>query len=84
VRRPAFDFDDRLPSQTINASSSYRHRIAQRQDRVRMAARPLLALGDNNDSTGGIWYTGEPEWRTVRSRPAFVNLNAPATGGRTI
>jgi hypothetical protein len=38
------------------------------------AQRGHFWRGDNNDSTGGIWYT------FTNGAPAFVNLNAPATG----
>ena len=35
--------------------------------------------GDNNDSTGGVWYTANQLADGTLS-PAFVNINAPATG----
>ena len=38
-----FDFDDRLPSPVVQRLGELRDRLAQRQDRVRDAARPLLA-----------------------------------------
>src|SRR6185312_3077880 len=85
----AFDFDDRLPSQTINASSSYV--TGSHNAKVGFEwQRGHFWRGDNNDSTGGMWYTvnqcptaAEPSCATLPAGtlvPAFVNLNAPATG----
>ncbi|HLG59238.1 MAG TPA: carboxypeptidase regulatory-like domain-containing protein [Vicinamibacterales bacterium] len=68
-----FDFDDRLPSQTINASASYvtgSHNFKVGFENQ----RGYFWRGDNNDSTGGIWYT------LNAGVPAFVNIQAPATG----
>jgi hypothetical protein len=68
-----FDFDDRLPSQTINASASYvtgSHNFKVGFENQ----RGYFWRGDNNDSTGGIWYT------LNAGVPAFVNVQAPATG----
>jgi len=68
-----FDFDDRLPSQSFNLSSSYitgSHSVKVGVE----AQRGYFWRGDNNESTGGIWYT------FTNGAPAFVNLNAPATG----
>jgi len=73
-----FDFDDRLPSQTINASSSYV--TGSHNAKIGFEyQRGHFWRGDNNDSTGGIWYTvnQNPDGSLT---PAFVNLNAPATG----
>jgi Carboxypeptidase regulatory-like domain len=69
----AFDFDDRLPSQTINASASYV--TGSHNAKVGFEIqRGYFWRGDNNDSTGGLWYT------LNAGVPAFVNINAPATG----
>ena len=68
-----FDFDDRLPSQSFNVASSYvtgSHSVKVGFE----GQRGHFWRGDNNDSTGGIWYT------FTNSAPSFVNLNAPATG----
>jgi hypothetical protein len=73
-----FDFDDRLPSQTYNASSSYV--TGSHNAKIGFEyQRGHFWRGDNNDSTGGIWYTvnQNPDGSLT---PAFVNLNAPATG----
>lgn len=73
-----FDFDDRLPSQTYNASMSYvtgSHNFKVGfEDQTGHFWR-----GDNNDSTGGVWYTVN-QLADGSLQPAFVNLNAPATG----
>jgi hypothetical protein len=73
-----FDFDDRLPSQTINASTSYVTGSHNAKIGFEMQ-RGHFWRGDHNESTGGIWYTVNqlPNGTIV---PAFVNLNAPATG----
>jgi hypothetical protein len=70
-----FDFDDRLPSQSFNVSSSYVTGSHTTKVGVELQ-RGHFWRGDNNDSTGGIWYT------FTNGAPAFVNLNAPATGWR--
>jgi hypothetical protein len=73
-----FDFDDRLPSQTINASSSYVTGSHNAKFGFEIQ-RGHFWRGDNNDSTGGVWYTVNQLPDGTLS-PAFVNLNAPATG----
>jgi hypothetical protein len=73
-----FDFDDRLPSQSFNVSSSYvtgSHSVKVGVE----GQRGHFWRGDNNDSTGGIWYTANQAANGTLV-PAFVNLNAPATG----
>jgi hypothetical protein len=68
-----FDFDDRLPSQSFNVSSSYvtgSHSIKVGFE----MQRGHFSRGDNNDSTGGIWYT------TTGGVPQFVDIQAPASG----
>jgi hypothetical protein len=68
-----FDFDDRLPSQTINGSMSYV--TGSHNFKVGFEdQRGHFWRGDNNDSTGGIWY------QTTNSLPAFVLIQAPAYG----
>jgi hypothetical protein len=69
----SFDFDDRLPSQSFTGSSSYvtgSHSAKIGFD----LQRGHFWRGDNNDSTGGIWYT------TTNSLPSFVTIQAPAYG----
>jgi carboxypeptidase family protein len=73
-----FDFDDRLPSQTINASTSYVTGSHNAKIGFEIQ-RGHFWRGDNNDSTGGIWYTVNQN-ADGSLTPAFVNLNAPATG----
>ena len=68
-----FDFDDRLPSQTFNGSTSYVTGSHNFKVGFEMQ-RGHFWRGDNNDSTGGIWYT------TTNNVPAFVFIQAPAYG----
>ena len=66
-----FDFDDRLPSQTINAAMSY----VTGSHNFKLGfedQRGHFWRGDNNDSTGGIWYT------FTGGVPSFVTIQAPA------
>ena len=68
-----FDFDDRLPSQSFIGSSSYvtgSHNVKVGFD----MQRGHFWRGDNNDSTGGIWYA------TTAGAPAFVFIQAPPYG----
>ncbi|HEY1309086.1 MAG TPA: carboxypeptidase regulatory-like domain-containing protein [Vicinamibacterales bacterium] len=68
-----FDFDDRLPSQSFIGSSSYvtgSHNMKLGFD----LQRGHFWRGDNNDSTGGIWYA------TTNNQPAFVFIQAPPYG----
>ena len=51
-----FDFDDRLPSQSFNGSTSYVTGSHNAKVGFEMQ-RGHFWRGDNNDSTGGIWYT---------------------------
>ena len=76
ARRPDFDFDDRLPSQTFNASASYVTGSHNAKVGFEMQ-RGHFWRGDNNDSTGGIWYTVNQ--RDGRC-PPFVTIQAPAAG----
>ncbi len=73
-----FDFDDRLPSQTINASSSYVTGSHNAKFGFELQ-RGHFWRGDNNDSTGGIWYTVNQN-ADGSLTPAFVNIQAPAEG----
>src|SRR5687767_8990168 len=76
-----FDFDDRLPSQTISLSSSYVTGSHNAKIGFELQ-RGHFWRGDNNDSTGGISYTVNQTGTApnIVLTPAFVNLNAPATG----
>jgi hypothetical protein len=78
-----FDFDDRLPSQTVTASTSYVTGSHSAKVGFEMQ-RGWFQRGDNNDSTGGLWYTVNQVTANGATTlvPAFVNLNAPATGWR--
>ena len=72
-----FDFDDRLPSQTFNAAMSYVTGSHNFKFGFEMQ-RGHFWRGDNNDSTGGIWYT------TTAACPHFVtHSGAGRPGGRT-
>ncbi len=65
--------NDRLPSQSFTGSMSYvtgSHTAKVGFD----MQRGHFWRGDNNDSTGGIWYT------TTAGAPAFVTIQAPVYG----
>ena len=65
--------DDRLPSQSFTGSMSYvtgSHNAKVGFD----MQRGHFWRGDNNDSTGGLWYT------TTAGVPAFVTIQAPVSG----
>jgi len=69
----AFDFDDRLPSQSFAGSMSYvtgSHSVKIGMD----MQRGYFWRGDNNESTGGIWY------RTREYQPNLVTIQAPNAG----
>ena len=68
-----FDFDDRLPSQSFNASSSYVTGSHNMKVGFELQ-RGHFWRGDNNDSTGGIWYT------TTAGVPALITQQAPVAG----
>jgi hypothetical protein len=68
-----FDFDDRLPSQSFNVSSSYVTGSHNAKIGVELQ-RGHFWRGDNNDSTGGIWY------RTRDYIPNQVTIQAPVEG----
>ena len=68
-----FDFDDRLPSQTFKVSTSYVTGSHNAKFGFEMQ-RGHFERNDNNDSTGGIWYT------TRDYVPQFVTIQAPLQG----
>jgi hypothetical protein len=68
-----FDFDDRLPSQSFNVSSSYVTGSHNAKVGVELQ-RGHFWRGDNNDATGGIWY------RTRDYVPNQVTIQAPVYG----
>jgi len=68
-----FDFDDRLPSQTFNGAMSYVTGSHNAKLGFEMQ-RGHFWRGDNNESTGGIWYT------TTAGVPALVTIQAPIAG----
>jgi len=64
-----WDWDDRLPSQSFNASGSYVTGSHNAKIGFEMQ-RGHFIRGDNNDSTGGLWYTvaaGVPQFATIQS-----------------
>ena len=68
-----FDFDDRLPSQSFAGAVSYvtgAHTMKFGFD----MQRGHFWRGDNNESTGGIWY------RTREFAPNLVTIQAPNAG----
>jgi hypothetical protein len=68
-----FDFDDRLPSQSFTGSMSYvtgSHSAKVGFD----LQRGHFWRGDNNESTGGLWYT------TTAGSPTFVTIQSPIAG----
>src|SRR5256712_7331072 len=68
-----FDFDDRLPSQTFKALTSYVTGSHNAKFGFELQ-RGHFERNDNNDSTGGIWYT------TRDYAPQFVTIQAPLQG----
>lgn len=70
-----FDFDDRLPSQAFNVSTSYVTGAHNAKVGFEMQ-RGHFVRGDNNESTGGIWFT------TTNGAPSFVTIQAPLSGWR--
>ena len=68
-----FDFDDRLPSQSFNTSMSYVTGSHNAKIGVELQ-RGHFWRGDNNESTGGLWYI------TTAGVPAFVTIQAPLSG----
>jgi hypothetical protein len=68
-----FDFDDRLPSQSYTGSMSYITGSHSVKFGFEMQ-RGHFWRGDNNESTGGVWYT------TTAGAPAFVTIQSPVAG----
>jgi hypothetical protein len=68
-----FDFDDRLPSQSFNLSASYVTGSHNAKIGTELQ-RGHFWRGDNNESTGGIWYV------TRDYNPQQVVIQAPVTG----
>src|SRR5262249_59325124 len=68
-----FDFDDRLPSQSFNVSASYVTGSHNAKLGFELQ-RGHFRRGDNNDSTGGIWYV------TRDYQPLQVMIQSPLAG----
>ena len=68
-----WDWDDKLPSQTFNGSASYV--TGSHNAKVGFEwQRGHFIRGDNNDTTGGLWYT------VAAGVPQFVTIQAPLSG----
>ena len=68
-----WDWDDRLPSQSYNAAASYV--TGSHSTKIGFDLQQgHFWRGDNNDSTGGIWY------RTRDYVPNLVTIQAPLAG----
>jgi hypothetical protein len=82
-----FDFDDRLPSQSLNVSTSYVTGSHNAKLGLELQRGHFLR-GDNNESTGGIWYTvrnanaAEIAAGQTGVVPVFVTIQAPLAGWR--
>jgi hypothetical protein len=72
-----FDFDDHLPSQSFTGSASYVTGSHSAKLGFEMQ-RGHFWRGDNNVSTGGLWYTVNTTATGVS--PAFVTIQAPLAG----
>ena len=70
-----WDWDDRLPSQSFNASMSYVTGSHNAKIGMEMQ-RGYFQRGDNNESTGGLWYT------VAVGVPQFVTVQSPLAGWR--
>jgi len=68
-----FDFDDRLPTQSFTGSMTYVTGAHSAKVGFDMQ-RGHFWRGDNNEATGGLWYT------TTLGVPAFVTIQAPIAG----
>ncbi len=68
-----FDFNDHLPSQSFTGSMTYVTGSHSAKIGFEMQ-RGHFWRGDNNDSTGGVWYT------TTAGAPTFVTVQSPITG----
>ena len=71
-----WDWDDRLPSQSFNASTSYVTGSHNAKFGVEMQ-RGHFQRGDNNDTTGGLWYTVNSR---ITASPRFVTIQSPLSG----
>jgi hypothetical protein len=71
-----FDFDDRLPSQSFNVSTSYVTGSHSAKIGVEIQ-RGHFWRGDNNESTGGIWYFINNQ---AAAQPTQVTIQAPVAG----
>src|SRR5688572_18195650 len=68
-----WDWDDRLPSQTFTGAMSYVTGSHNAKFGFEMQRGHFLR-GDNNDTTGGLWYT------VAQGVPQFVTVQAPLAG----
>ena len=68
-----WDWDDRLPSQSFNTSMSYVTGSHNAKVGFEMQ-RGHFTRGDNNDTTGGLWYT------VAAGVPQFVTIQSPLSG----
>ena len=68
-----WDWDDKLPSQTFNGSMSYVTGSHNAKVGFEMQ-RGHFMRGDNNDTTGGLWYT------VAAGVPQFVTIQSPLSG----
>jgi hypothetical protein len=73
-----FDFDDHLPSQSVTGSATYVTGSHSAKVGFEMQ-RGHFWRGDNNVSTGGLWYTVNNAPAGGVS-PAFVTIQAPVAG----
>jgi hypothetical protein len=71
-----FDFDDRLPSQSVTGSMSYVTGSHNAKFGLE-TQRGHFWRGDNNDSTGGIWYFINNQ---TAAAPTQVTVQAPVYG----
>jgi hypothetical protein len=72
----SFDWDDRLPSQSFNVSSSYVTGSHNAKFGFELQ-RGHFQRNDNNDQTGGIWYTVDT---LTNPNPLQVTIQAPLQG----
>ena len=68
-----WDWDDRLPSQSFNGSMSYVTGSHNAKVGFELQRGHFLR-GDNNDTTGGLWYT------VAAGVPQFVTIQSPLAG----
>jgi hypothetical protein len=70
-----WDWDDKLPSQSFNTAASYVTGSHNAKIGFELQ-RGHFQRGDNNDSTGGLWYT------VAAGVPQFVTIQSPLSGWR--